>query len=72
MDFVFLGELFGEREVQLVQVIKGVLGYLGAGGAAEEEGRFGVLEWFGGPFVERSFAACVAGFSEIVLAACTH
>lgn len=49
-----------------MQVGQGVLGYLAAGCAAEEEGCFGVLEGFGSFLVERSFAACVAGFSGCV------
>jgi hypothetical protein len=68
MDFVFLGKFFGEGEVQLVEVLQSILRYLRAGGAAQEEGCFRVLEGFGSPFVEGSFAACVARFSEIALA----
>ena len=63
MDWIFLGEFLGERKVQLVQIIKGVLGYLATGCAAEEEGCFGVFGGFGGLLVEGAFAAGVAGFS---------
>jgi hypothetical protein len=49
----------------LVEVVEGVLGYLRAGGAAEEECCFGVLDGFWGFLVEGSFAARVAGFSGI-------
>lgn len=49
--------------MKLVQVSEGVLGYLRAGCAAEEKGGLGVLDGFGGPFVEGSFGARVARFS---------
>ena len=52
--------------MQLIQVVQGVLGDLAAGCAAKEEGSLGVLEWFGGSFVESAFAASVAGFSNWV------
>jgi hypothetical protein len=47
-----------------MQVVQGILGDLAAGCAAKEEGCLGVLEWFGGSFVEGAFAAGVAGFSN--------
>jgi hypothetical protein len=63
MDFVFLSKFFGEREMQLMEVVEGILGYLRASCATEEEGCFGVLDGFGGLFVEGSFAASVARLS---------
>lgn len=63
VDGVLLGELLGERHAQLVQVGEGVLDDLRAGCAAQEEGRLGVLDGFGGFLVEGAFGARVAGFS---------
>lgn len=63
VDLVLLGELLGQRDPELVQVGDGVLGDLGAGGAAEEEGIFGVLDGFGGFLVERPLAAGISRFS---------
>ena len=63
MDIVLLGELAGERDTKLVEVGDGVLSYLGACGAAEEEGSLGVLDGFRRLFVHGAFAARVAGFS---------
>ena len=55
MDGVLLGELLGEWDAELVEVCEGVLGYLRAGCAAEEEGGFGVFDCFWGFLVEGSF-----------------
>lgn len=64
VDGVLLGELFCERDTQLVQVCKCVLGYLRAGCAAEEECGFGVLDCLWGFFVECAFGARVAWFAR--------
>lgn len=51
--------------MESMEVCKAVLSSLRAGGVAEEEGRFGVLDGFGCFFGESAFAACVTGFAEI-------
>jgi len=38
VDSVLLGEFFGERDSQLVEITEGILDDLRAAGAAEEEG----------------------------------
>lgn len=64
VDGVLLGEFLGEWDFQLVQVGEGVLHYLRAGCAAEEEGGFRVLDRLGGLFIEGALASCIAGFSR--------
>jgi hypothetical protein len=64
MDGVFLGELFGERDFELIQVCERVLDYLRTGCAPEEKGSFGIFDAFGSFFVESSFGACIAGLSK--------
>jgi hypothetical protein len=68
VDFILLGEFLGEGPAKGVEVCEGVLGDLGTGGAAEEEGSFGVLDGFGGFFVKGAFGAGIAGFSGGLLA----
>ena len=63
VDGILLGELFGEGNTQLMEITKSVLDNLGAAGATEEEGGFGVLDSFWGFFVEGSFGARIAGFA---------
>lgn len=63
VDGVLLGELLGERLAQGEEVGEGVLGYLRAGGAAEEEDRLWVFDGFGGALLQGAFGAGVAGFS---------
>ena len=64
MDSVFFGELFGERDLELIKVCECVLNYLRAGCATEEKGSFGIFDAFGSFFVESSFGACIAGLSK--------
>lgn len=64
VDGVFLCEFLGERLAQGKEVGKGVLGDLGAGGAAEEEDGFRVLDGFGGALLEGPLGAGVARFSK--------
>lgn len=47
----------------MVEVGHAVLDQLGAGCVAEEKGCFGVLDGFGGFFVEGALGAGVAGFA---------
>lgn len=63
MDGVFLCEFLGEGLAQGKEVGEGVLGDLGAGGAAEEEDGLGVLDGFWGAFLEGPLGAGVARFS---------
>lgn len=63
VDGVLLGELLGQGLAQLVEVVEGVLGHLGAGGAAEEEDRLGVLDGLGGAFGEGALGAGIARFA---------
>lgn len=50
----------------MVEVSEGILDYLGAACAAEEEGGFGVFGSLGGFFVEGTLAACVTRFAVII------
>lgn len=68
MNFVLLGELFGEGNAQLVEIAESILYDLRAGSVAEEKGGFGVLDRLGCFFVEGTFAARIAGFSGVLLA----
>jgi hypothetical protein len=64
VDLVLLGEFLGQWDAQLVQVGERILGDLRAAAAAEEECGFGVLDGFGGSFVQGTLAARVARFSS--------
>jgi hypothetical protein len=66
VDGVLFCEFLCERKTELVEVGEGILDYLRAGCAAEEEGSFGVFAGLGGFLVKRAFAACVAGFSIVI------
>lgn len=63
VDGVFFGEFLGEGLAEGKQVGEGVLGDLGAGGAAQEEDRFGVLDGLWGALLEGPLGAGVARFS---------
>lgn len=62
VDRILLGELLGEREAEGVEVVEGILDYLRAGGSAEKETLFGVLDCFWFPLLEGSLRAGVARF----------
>jgi hypothetical protein len=64
VDGIFLGELFAERDFELIEVCECVLDYLRAGCATEEKGSFGIFDTLGSFFVEGSFRARVAGLSK--------
>lgn len=64
VDGVLLGELLGEGLAQGEEVGEGVLGHLGAGGAAQEEAGLGVLLLLGGSLLEGALGAGITGFSE--------
>lgn len=60
VDGVLLCELLGERLAHGVQLRQGVLHYLRAGGAAEEEARLGVLNGLGLALLERPLGPGIA------------
>lgn len=54
VDGVLLGEFFGKRQAERVEVVEGILDDLGAGCAAEEEALLGVFDGFGLALLEGS------------------
>lgn len=64
VDGVLFGEFLGEGLAQGKEVGEGVLGDLRAGGAAEEEDGFGVLDGFWGALLEGPLGAGITRFSR--------
>jgi hypothetical protein len=64
MDGVLLAELLGEGNTEGVELVEGVLDDLRAGGAAEKEAGFGVLDGFGFALLESPLGAGIARFSD--------
>jgi hypothetical protein len=63
VDIILLGELLGKRAAQRVKICEGVLGKLGARGAAKEKRSLRVLDGLGGLLVEGTLGARIAGFT---------
>lgn len=67
MNGVFFGEFFGERNMEGVEFVEGILDDLGVGGVVEKEVGFGVFDGFGFVFFEGLFGVSIVRFFNLIL-----